>query len=373
MLGKNNGIRKMKGRTTIVEGETGRKYMADKILKNLRESSPVYAEDREIHSVSTQIEPEDYVDSYMMNGSSASSGAGSAAPDQPVSPDEQQILAWASQGGTAQQQPVPQTSQSSQPISQTELPTQQSRPVPAPNVPGKPNPTAWLKARVDTKRTTRNSIDFSPIKEPVQEAVSSPNAAEEVSAVSQVAEVQNFAPPVEDSRETQSTSGAWKAHEAEFVSSEVDPESAGAEQYYGFGTKNFGNELFDDGVDDDFENGVFDIQSWKEQPSGGGLPEDSGVFRSPRGVVELLVHKSGRTFKPSYNVDGILSAIESSDGIRFEKTGGGNWTMTDAEGNSLCDESIKSVTFDRQGNVSYKTLSNSFYTFSATNTTPAGM
>ncbi len=86
------------------------------------------------------------------------------------------------------------------------------------------------------------------------------------------------------------------------------------------------------------------------------LPK-SGVVRSSRGTVELLVHKNGRTFRPNYNKVGILLRVDVSDGFALVRsTNGTSWQMLDKDGESIENERIHTVAFDKRGNLWYETV-----------------
>lgn len=88
----------------------------------------------------------------------------------------------------------------------------------------------------------------------------------------------------------------------------------------------------------------------------------SGVVRSSRGTVELLVHANGLTFKPFYNLCGMLMCVAMSDGRRFEKCISGDWRLFSAEGQPSL-EKIETVSFDKKGNLWYQTSHGKRVTF----------
>ena len=88
----------------------------------------------------------------------------------------------------------------------------------------------------------------------------------------------------------------------------------------------------------------------------------SGVARSSRGTVELLVHANGLTFKPFYNLCGMLMCVTMSDGRRIEKGFKGFWRLVDAEGKASSDK-IETVSFDKKGNLWYQTSRGKRVTF----------
>ncbi|MBX3136140.1 hypothetical protein KF707_07880 [Candidatus Obscuribacterales bacterium] len=91
------------------------------------------------------------------------------------------------------------------------------------------------------------------------------------------------------------------------------------------------------------------------------LPQ-SGVVRSSRGTVELLVHANGLTFKPFYNLCGMLVSVTISDGRRIEKSFYGNWRLISSDGKAL-SERIDTVSFDKKGNLWYQTAQGKRVTF----------
>lgn len=97
----------------------------------------------------------------------------------------------------------------------------------------------------------------------------------------------------------------------------------------------------------------------------------SGVVRSCRGTVELLVHANGRTFKPHYNKCGMLLAVMMSDGYQLVKSQRNHkkWFLKDFNGNVVEPEIITTVAFDKKGNLWYQTESNKRVTFNVDGTT----
>lgn len=87
-----------------------------------------------------------------------------------------------------------------------------------------------------------------------------------------------------------------------------------------------------------------------------------GVVRSSQGTVELLVHASGLTFKPTYNRCGILVSVTISDGRKIDRTMRGGWRLIDADG-FVVKEEITTVSFDKKGNLWYRTASGKVVTF----------
>ena len=81
----------------------------------------------------------------------------------------------------------------------------------------------------------------------------------------------------------------------------------------------------------------------------------SNISRTQRGTIEMATHANGRQIKPQYNFCGILTSVEISDDICFvlteEKS---TWQMTDKAGKVMTRD-IRSVSFDKQGNLSYVT------------------
>ena len=83
-----------------------------------------------------------------------------------------------------------------------------------------------------------------------------------------------------------------------------------------------------------------------------------GVVRSSRGTVELLVHANGRTFKPRYNMCGLLIGVSISDGLELVLSHSARgWHMFDSNGNLIEKEKITTVAFDKHGNLWYHTIS----------------
>lgn len=83
---------------------------------------------------------------------------------------------------------------------------------------------------------------------------------------------------------------------------------------------------------------------------------DPAVMRSCRGTIEMVLHPSGRKIVPTYNYCGMLVRVDLSDGAWFERNReGGNWQMLDKSGQDVLDQSILSLTFDKQGNLSFIT------------------
>ncbi len=97
----------------------------------------------------------------------------------------------------------------------------------------------------------------------------------------------------------------------------------------------------------------------------------SGVVRSCRGTVELLVHANGRTFKPHYNKCGMLLAVMMSDGYQLVKSQRNHkkWFLKDFNGNVVEPEIITTVAFDKKGNLWYQTESKKRVTFHVDGTT----
>jgi len=95
-----------------------------------------------------------------------------------------------------------------------------------------------------------------------------------------------------------------------------------------------------------------------------------GVVRSSRGTVELLVHANGRTFKPRYNMCGLLIGVSISDGLELVSSRcARGWHMFDTSGNLVEKEKIHTVAFDKVGNLWYQTVSGKSVTYFVDGTT----
>lgn len=103
--------------------------------------------------------------------------------------------------------------------------------------------------------------------------------------------------------------------------------------------------------------------------------KNKNVVKSVRGTVEFLVHANGRTFTPTYNMVGVLTAVEVSDGFVLARgeRGDSSWTMTDKEGNSVEEDPIVGVAFDKKGNLWYETADGRRTTFNVDGTTKTAM
>ncbi|MBS1954660.1 MAG: hypothetical protein JST89_10755 [Cyanobacteria bacterium SZAS-4] len=79
------------------------------------------------------------------------------------------------------------------------------------------------------------------------------------------------------------------------------------------------------------------------------------VARTERGTIEMAIHAGGRQLVPQYNFCGMLTSVEMSDGLSFILSEEKNtWQMIEQSGKVMVS-GIKSVSFDRQGNLSYVT------------------
>ena len=109
-----------------------------------------------------------------------------------------------------------------------------------------------------------------------------------------------------------------------------------------------------------FDN-VFDVieKAAEEQVSQGErevVPGASGkVSRTERGTIEMAIHAGGRQLVPQYNFCGMLTGVEMSDGLSFRLSEEKNtWEMIEQSGKVMVS-GIQSVSFDKQGNLSYVT------------------
>jgi len=80
----------------------------------------------------------------------------------------------------------------------------------------------------------------------------------------------------------------------------------------------------------------------------------SGLVRSPHGTIEMVVQKGGRVLSPYYNAVGILQSVRSSDGLTFTLSSDRKtWCIVDRSGRLVNTTPIKSVYFDKRGNLIY--------------------
>lgn len=88
-----------------------------------------------------------------------------------------------------------------------------------------------------------------------------------------------------------------------------------------------------------------------------GVPADSSsnIARTERGTIEMALHAGGRRLVPQYNFCGMLTSVEMSDGLSFIHSEEKNtWQMIEQSGKVMVS-GIKSVSFDKLGNLSYVT------------------
>jgi hypothetical protein len=83
--------------------------------------------------------------------------------------------------------------------------------------------------------------------------------------------------------------------------------------------------------------------------------EQSSVSRTERGTIEMATHVGGRQLVPTYNFCGMLTGVAMSDGMSFVLSEEKNiWHMIEHSGKVMVS-GIQSVSFDKQGNLSYVT------------------
>ncbi|MBI2812255.1 MAG: hypothetical protein HYX67_15695 [Candidatus Melainabacteria bacterium] len=85
------------------------------------------------------------------------------------------------------------------------------------------------------------------------------------------------------------------------------------------------------------------------------VDSSGNVSRTERGTIEMAIHVGGRQLVPQYNFCGMLTSVEMSDGLSFILSEEKNtWQMIEQSGKVMVS-GIKSVSFDKQGNLSYVT------------------
>ncbi len=109
-----------------------------------------------------------------------------------------------------------------------------------------------------------------------------------------------------------------------------------------------------------FDN-VFDVveKAAEEQILRGeqvaAVDASANVSRTERGTIEMAIHAGGRQLVPQYNFCGMLTGVEMSDGLSFVLSEEKNtWQLIEQTGKVMVS-GIKSVSFDKQGNLSYVT------------------
>ncbi len=109
-----------------------------------------------------------------------------------------------------------------------------------------------------------------------------------------------------------------------------------------------------------FDN-VFDVveKAAEEQILRGeqeaAVDSSGNVSRTERGTIEMAIHSGGRQLVPHYNFCGMLTGVEMSDGLSFILSEEKNtWQMIEQSGKVMVS-GIKSVSFDKQGNLGYVT------------------
>ncbi len=82
-----------------------------------------------------------------------------------------------------------------------------------------------------------------------------------------------------------------------------------------------------------------------------------GPVRSARGTIEMVIQGGGRILTPQYNTIGILLSVTTSDGYAFVMTPDRRtWQIINRRGQKLNERPIKSVMFDKKGNLTYVTV-----------------
>lgn len=107
-----------------------------------------------------------------------------------------------------------------------------------------------------------------------------------------------------------------------------------------------------DNVFDVVKKAADDQESKVEQVA---ADSSANVARTERGTIEMAIHAGGRQLVPQYNFCGMLTGVEMSDGLSFMLSEEKNtWQMIEQSGKVMVS-GIKSVSFDKQGNLSYVT------------------
>jgi hypothetical protein len=76
------------------------------------------------------------------------------------------------------------------------------------------------------------------------------------------------------------------------------------------------------------------------------------ISRTERGTIEFVVQDDGRTLTPFYNKCGMITGLDLGDGTSLHKAAGSeSWYAEDNATTAKADVPIKSVAFDKLGNL----------------------
>jgi hypothetical protein len=97
-----------------------------------------------------------------------------------------------------------------------------------------------------------------------------------------------------------------------------------------------------------------DYQASYQEPYDEELPA-ADVVRTARGTIEFVKHDIGTYIKPTYNGCGILVQVDLNGTTLCRKAADSLWSIYDTEGVEIVSSQIRSVYFDKDGNLTTET------------------